>query len=81
MPKLTKTCKMLQAAHFHITKTGLRGGGGVVVRPMILAIIMCTSTGFYNLATSIAFPHDLYLMEDVSQDVFHERGERSLVVA
>ena len=43
---------------------------------MILAIIMCTSTGFYNLAISIA-----WVMEDVGLDLFHERGERSLVVA
>ena len=27
---------------------------------MILAIIMCTSTGFYDLAISIAFSHGLY---------------------
>ena len=27
---------------------------------MILAIIICKSTGFYNLAISIAFSHDLY---------------------
>ena len=32
-------------------------GGGV---RLILAIILCTSTAFYNLATSIAFSHDLY---------------------
>ena len=44
----------------------IAGGGGV--RP-ILAIIMCKSTGFFNLATSIAFSHDLYGIE------FFSRGE------
>ena len=36
-----------------------RGGGGGV-RPMILAVLICMSLGFYNLAIFIAFSHDLY---------------------
>ena len=30
------------------------------VRPMLLAITLCMSIGFYNLAILIAFSHDLY---------------------
>ena len=51
---------LLQNHFSNYSNSGLKIAGGGGVRPMILAIIMCTSTGFYNLATSVAFSHDLY---------------------
>ena len=52
------------------------GGGGV--RPMILAIIMCISTGFYNLATSIAFSHNLYVIDSIFFLAANSLGSHSM---
>ena len=42
------------------SNSGVKNAEGGGVRPMILAIIMCMSIGFYNLTILIAFYHDLY---------------------
>ena len=65
--------------HFsNFSNSGVKiAGGGEGVRPMILAIMMCTSTGFYNLATSIAFSYDLYGIDSNFFLVVKPPGTRS----
>ena len=50
---------VLQDHFSNSSNSGVKIAGGGV-RPMSLAIMMCVSMGFYNLAIFIAFSHDLY---------------------
>ena len=49
---------VLQDHFSNSSNSGVKIARGV--RPMILAVLMCMSVGFYNLAILIAFSHDLY---------------------
>ena len=51
---------VLQDHFSNSPNSGIKIAWGGGVRPMLLAITLCMSIGFYNLAILIAFSHDLY---------------------
>ena len=56
----SRPSNVLQDHFSNSSYSGIKIAGGGDIRPMLLAITMCMSIGFYNLAILIAFSHDLY---------------------